>query len=314
MNWSTSEILGQGSFVERGVQALVLPLTITDGKAALWRGRPPFWPIRICIAALILFCWYQLAFILFRLTHYALDFLPEPPEKDSEDKKKKQRGSKKKRKGSNSNLISKATDWLADMRGGAISKSLTSSEREEIVRSVDPIFLLIHLEKIRRIIHLKKGFTDSNQKIQQSLKMKLRPKTPFLAYLGLAILTIGSRLEIRNSVNHLETVNQIETIQRISSLEELYHDLEFEETKRFSTQIIAGDKKLNLTYLNKTDLIQEGSKTKRIKKKSNRLKNRERIQRGKVVKFSDLQPLPDLDFDEILTERSHRYPSRIRIQ
>ena len=121
---------------------------------------------------------------------------------------------------------------------------------------------------------------------------------------------MSSRFEVRNSVpSH-------QTIQRIYSLDELYS---IERTPP-SIQIIAEDNKTIVTPLpekvEKVDSTQEKLKTEKSKNSFDRPKGKgqtARLKRGKVVRFSDLPPLPNSNFDEILTERNHRSPSQIKV-
>ena len=79
-----STLLGTNSILFNSgniFELLILPITLTGSKASLWKGRPPFWPFRLSLAAVVLFFWYQVGLIIFRVINYALDFLPEPSQK-----------------------------------------------------------------------------------------------------------------------------------------------------------------------------------------------------------------------------------------
>lgn len=311
------------------LEVLLFPIKVSNRKAAIWRGGPPIWPLRLLCSGMFLVIWYKLAMLFFELVHYALEFLPSPTEKESSQKK--ERAFKKRNQDASERT---GIDWLNKIRGGVIAKCLPSLalEREEIFDSVDPIFLLIHLEKIRQIIEIERVVTEPDPKMKRSFGkvfgkvfqrfrdwIQPSPKRQFLAYFGLAIATIGSQFQVRTPLR------SIQLIQQTNSLEELYGISEVEERNGSSRQIQVGDGVFTFTCLSekvrKMDQLQDESKTEQVKTGPDQSKGRAEktaSKRAKVVRLADLPPLTSSDFDEmideIITESNHRSSFRIRVQ
>lgn len=126
------------------------------------------------------------------------------------------------------------------------------------------------------------------------------------------MLTLGSRIEVPNSVN---------SIQPIQRMQKLSHIPEVEETNGASKRIKAGDKEIIINPLSenvqKIDSTFERSETKRVKNGPDQSKGeirKSRFKRGKVVRLSDLPPLSDSEFEEFLTEGISKIPSQIKIR
>jgi hypothetical protein len=141
-NWDRIRVLGYGSFLEQIINLIVLPITLCDPRAVLYRGRAPFALIRYACAALTLYIYYQIASMIFNLVTYALRFLPEPPpikeklEKEPEKKKNKRFFRKKKEELKTdepffSLNIGELLDGVIKLsRGGSSIKPLTSFEKD----------------------------------------------------------------------------------------------------------------------------------------------------------------------------------------
>jgi len=214
-------VLGNGNVMEQMFQLLLFPVTLSNRKAPIWRNNAPIWPVRMVIVLVACAAWFFVAYVIFRVTMYALDSLPVPESRKTTEKSEKKlffywgdRSKTEKKsqiEGVEFDPIALFSDLFKRLPVGAISES----NQEEILRSIDPVFLMIHLEKLRRKISLERL---KSEKVLQSIKLpriKLPRKSPFLAYLALAIVTIGSRFEVRT------VVPLIQTIPRISSLKEL---------------------------------------------------------------------------------------------
>lgn len=172
---------------------ILLPVQFLNDKAWIWRDRkPPILPVRFLLMSLAFYIWFKGATILFflleRALDYAIGFLLEPPNKKKDRKEKEEAKS------------FKALRTLLGISGGSFSsqsfssdssESLTFNQRQEILRSVDPIFILIHIERAR--IYFQKSLTKpkllkSIQHTYSSIKSikikKIKIKKEFLAYIG----------------------------------------------------------------------------------------------------------------------------------
>lgn len=126
---------------------LFFPVTLSP----ILRNNTPIWPVRMVIVLVTCAVWFFFAYVIFQVIMYALDSLPVPESRKTTEKSEKKpffywgdRSKTEKKsqiKGVEFDPIVLFSDLFKKLRGSAISES----NREEILRLIDPIFFLIHL-------------------------------------------------------------------------------------------------------------------------------------------------------------------------
>jgi len=300
----------------------------------------PYYYIYNLVLALILFSICGSVFAIYASLRYFVQFLPQSDTKveNSSDVEKQTAVEESEEpketrvpQGVFKRLFGKRslTPTIPPVRGGEILET-SSLEWEEILRPIDPVFLLIHIEKIRmtilegnkkemelkskpKIKRLFQRLPKSIGKKMKSSKLKMKEfsqglpkpiKKEFLGYIGIGILAI-SQLKVNTPVSSVQT----QTMKRISSFDEIYRIPEFEKTQGSSRerQVQVGDKVLTFRTSSEA-VVEEKSKPKSAQTRPDKLPRR-----SQVRKFSDLPPLPDSQFDEILKEYdSSSFKIRIR--
>jgi hypothetical protein len=301
-------MLGDGNWFEQFTTFVLLPVKLCDWRSPLWQKKPPLWPVRYMFAIFLMFIWYQVAMVLFRIINYGLDFLPTPPNK--EEKKSSKKRSKNKTEESVLDL-----EWVNNLknifhinRGGG---RILDLKQEKFIGSIDPIFILIHIEKIKLKMNQNKFRKKRHvPRFFRKLRKGIKINQEFVLHLGLAVLTVGNPLgsiatsrQIFSSQEIYEVLSNEETLE-ISSLENIK-----ESTKQVRVQ--AGNTIINFKSLSEpvedSDKVELNPSPAKISRKNRTVKKP-----GKTVRLSDLPPLSKADFEELVTESVTQYRNRIR--
>lgn len=296
-------IVNEGNLFEQFISLVILPIEIVDSKSLIWKRKPPIWPLRYVCSILMLIVWYQIAMVLFRLCNYAMDFLPSPPKKEESTKNSSKKKNSKKRKKEeekeeeDDGIVVDVAGWIKTVLGfnrggGGICVDL---------RTMDPIFIWIHIEKIRSKVHAPKPKKNwkrqlPGKKVFKKLHQGMKFNKAFLLHLGLALATISN------------SINSSQTIRQISVSEEAYKTSFSEKTCDTSNlenirRIEIGDKVLTFSKEEPAKTVQKNRKLKKAV-----------LRRAKVVRLSDLPPLSESDFDEIISENTNQNRNRIRVR
>jgi hypothetical protein len=319
--WNGMRFIGHGPLLEQVFNVLSVPLNLWDPNSYLYRGRPPFFILRYVYALAATYIYCRIIGAIFSLVQYSVQYLPEPPdrseklekrkdkEKRKRDKEKDKRNSKNKKQDPDNftidvgELLSKVVKFS---RGGALD-SLSTSERQAALHSIDPIFILVRLENIRikneavlnpylkTKIFLKKSIQFVGEPIRSSYKfVKLSNKSSF-AYVGLILLTF-------NKPTTRLTGSSIPVIQRVYSLDDTS---KIPESLKSTTEIQVSDRTLSFSPLSKSKTVNK-NKVSRTTLKG--------LKRAKIMKFSDLPRLPISDSGDIVEEYITKSDFRIPIR
>jgi len=249
-----------------------------------------------------------------KLVDKFLDYLPNPKTEKQEKKEENYENIKK---------FQPIWEKLGlNVRGGGVL--LPTLNQIELSSSVDPIFLIIHVEKLKlQLTALEKRLQTKKmqpkkrvilkeralRKVSQTQKIlkKGSDNIQIIAYCILALLTIGSRLRNPTDIRHSsqiraqpqETAKPFEQVKKLYSMEEME---EMQQSHR-KIQIQVGD----TIFVAKREEVSNS--------KVRETTHRARPVRCKVARFSDLPRLPDEMFgDEIVTQKSQSSFDRIRVK
>lgn len=209
--------------------------------------------------------------------------------------------------------------WIIKkLRGGWIHQpeTLISLEREKFLFTMDPIFVLIHLqkarfalEKISSKLNPKSRFKRIVEKLVQNLQNPFDRK--FLVHLVFAFLALSAGdITVRSPRNLVpeQKAHSMSSTKKISEISD-------QETDRSSILIQAGDKLLTIassSKKNRREPSKPAEKSTLSARWQERLARKKQTKRGIERRLSDLPPLSDSDFSEILTESNSGSKIRIR--
>jgi hypothetical protein len=285
-------------------QTLLIPVKISNKDSKFWNGQAPVVWLRWFMALGALCTSFYILAQLFSIFSWLLKVGKMYVEDSIKIRRNREYTEEKENKGYFWQKKKPDTDletnpkWLSvikDIRGGGI---VQKTNKEELLRAMDPVFILIHMEKIK--IHMKNILMD---KTVGSIKFPINKK--LLVHLALAAATVGSPL-----------VSPTQAIQQQRQSPEIYKISQRTKLRPSSIQIKTGDKIIHFTSLaekESTVILQKSFKTRPVKIRSLNMAKKKRYSRMKMVRFSDLPPLTNYDFEEIETKPTNIYTSKIKI-
>jgi hypothetical protein len=309
------QLFGEGHFFDKCLTFIILPLRMCDPKATFWNRRPPIWPIRYGCIAFVLYVWYHVATVLFRVINYGLDFLPNPPEKNkTEEEPNEKKKSKRKKKDLNKDSEDSDSedgkrlnlDWVKNVLkirpGGGKS-----------IHLIDPIFILIHIHKIDlKINQFVNTWYETLPKAKVLKKVRKRRKFygQFLLHASLATLAVGNSISSpRGRIRQISTSQEIYEVLSNDGISDI---LNSEDIKSSISQVKVGDKILTFESLLETTIV-DSEKNLKVESKSSKNIQKKKSKKSRVMKLSDLPALSESDFEEFLTESPIQGCSRIRV-
>jgi hypothetical protein len=270
------------------------------------------------------------ALTIFSLVAYSLKFLPEPPRRPRQRLEEKDVISFNKQQ--NKNFFRRSKNRIEEQHepepvfslniadllqgvlklsrgGGSTLDSLTPFQKNQILNSIDPIFVLVRLEKCRQECETlrRKEKTKNNlfRNINISVrfkKLKLLHRTKLLGYGLIGIITLSSSSSTTTVQTRIQqrTEDKIYTKARPEDLKDT-QQTEVEASSSSSRKIKLGGGKIitfksELIPENKLIELEENTDPTRInfsEFKKNRYKTR---------RLADLPPLLDSDFMEVIQE------------
>lgn len=336
----TQILLGSGSIFDKIIHVLIFPLRVIDKDAPVWHGTPPEILFRMVVSFGLLTIWYKISCTLYQIVSYMLEFLPKPPTqrlKPNEPERLEELELPEKEKELKTNRSRGIINTVNKIcRGGAALETLSSlsySERENILQSIDPVFFLIRLEKIKQEImasnsrklanrnliqklkkkrSFQKGFQRFHKRLKNTIKLSTSPFVPYVFFAMMTLGSISTPLSLRTSNQQIERVINEDQV-KLNDSNESFNDM------------MIGDKKITMNSSSKkSEKINERQdklETNQIKNNADEIKTKSQQpmktgvrNQAKIRKLSDLPPLSSLDFEEILTEVSQKASNRIRIQ
>lgn len=329
-DWDHIRLLGNGSFMSQFLNLIFLPLTVCDKMAPCYKGRPPVWFMRYIYAFVLATMYLLVALTIFSLVAYSLKFLPEPPRRPRQRLEEKDVISFNKQQ--NKNFFRRSKNRIEEQHepepvfslniadllqgvlklsrgGGSTLDSLTPFQKNQILNSIDPIFVLVRLEKCRQECETlrRKEKTKNNlfRNINISVrfkKLKLLHRTKLLGYGLIGIITLSSSSSTTTVQTRIQqrTEDKIYTKARPEDLKDT-QQTEVEASSSSSRKIKLGGGKIitfksELIPENKLIELEENTDPTRInfsEFKKNRYKTR---------RLADLPPLLDSDFMEVIQE------------